>query len=326
MRVLLTGSSGYLGSYLSEKLVELGYDVTGLDIVANTNPDIKFIIADITNPKLRIPITDIVIHAAAAVPITRLGKELMTINSSGTLWMLYAAKLAKAKKFIYISSSAVYGSPRGIITESTPFDPIETYGASKEMAEYWCKIYRSQFNMDISIIRPRTIIGGHRAGMLDFLFSRVAKNKWIPMLGDGSNRFQLVDIRDLCDGIVKVMNSKLVSQDYNLGTDKFTTLRNDLQDFIDMVHSRSRLVSLPIGTRRLLKVLDRLDLSPMTAWHYDTIFNDFVFDISKAKKELGWEPKYSNRVSLFNSYINASSKEGNTPHTRGLKKSILDLI
>ena len=328
--IVVTGSSGFLGTALCQELSNLGYYVLGIDKVkpAWTPRGMMFIKKDISESNsLRKHIENrIVIHCAASVPITRVGfLGHLKNNLVGT------ANVVKAnpQKIIFISSSAVYGSPNGKIDDTTRFNSIEEYGNSKVLAELKLLINYRINKVPTIIIRPRTIIGNARMGMMDFLFPRIMKNKPVYLIGSGNNKFQLLSLDDLIDCIIKsITYNKKGYLELNVGTDIYSTLRKDIEFMISVVGSKSKVISLPKASRWILRVLDKLNLSPMTRWHYDTTFNDFEFDLSTVKRELGWIPNDSNASMLIDAYLwyAKGDKEGDTPHTKKLNKRLLEMF
>lgn len=332
--VLISGVSGFLGEALARRLLKENIKVVGIDI--NNPPDdlwlnIDFRRIDIRDPRQVIYTFakdkfDTIFHCAALVPVTRSSYwEFIETNTFGSLFMsglIY-------DKFIHISSSAVYGFGGKNITENSKQKPIENYGRSKTIAEGFLNVMRSD-KRNIIIVRPRTIIGNKRIGMMDVLYSRIMKSKNMYLIGDGYNQFQLLDLRDCVDALMKIhYNNDIVNEDYNLGTDKFSNLRIDIQTLIDYAKSKSSLKFLPRWTKNILRIMDWLNISPMTAWHYETIDKDFYFDISKACNELDWRPKYHNMDMLIDSYdwyVNNIDKEEDSVHKSKLKKRILNWI
>jgi len=334
-KVLCTGSSGFLGESLCNRLVKDNIEVVGLDRISPPGylrEKIKSVEGDIKNLSLIDHLckdVDTIFHCAALVPICRASYyEYMFNNALNTLNLLVMASLNEVEKFVFISSSAVYGIPEGEITEHTRYRPIEDYGLSKMYADYVCKTSKN-LGMNIIVVRPRTIIGDKRVGMMDLLFPRVLENKPVYIIGDGSNKFQLLSLMDCVEFLMNVYyNEDIVNEDYNIGTDKYTTLKEDLEGFISKVGSTSELVCLPKFTSSILGALDKLRLSPMTPWHYKTIDKDFYFDISKAKST-GWYPEDSNvdmLVNSFNWYRDNKDNLQGSIHKSKLKKRLLNWI
>jgi len=329
--IVVTGSSGFLGSAIVKELLKRKHEVVGIDIVPASkwmfaSKLFKFHRMSVVSHKIYdIVEGKTVIHCGAKVPITRSSfAEYVTTNATGS----YNIALGMPKKYIFISSSAVYGVPNRVIKEHTKYKPIENYGKSKLMAEGLLSMHHIMTDMPLTIIRPRTIIGNGRMGMMDFLFPRIMKNKPVYLLGDGKNKFQFLALDDLVSAIMKCIDLDYGFHIYNLGTDDYTTLKEDIEDTIVRVGSKSKVICLPKCSSWILRVIDNLGLSPMTRWHYDTISSNFVFDISIAEKELGWHPLYSNKLMLFSAY-NWYSKhkgEGNTPHTKSINKKLLEWI
>ena len=142
MTILVTGCSGFIGEALCRRLIREGKEVLGIDIREPPRDlDIEFIRMDISDSciqHLNFKI-DTIFHLAALVPIARRSAyEYIRVNMIGTGYLLSL----RPRKFIFISSSAVYGCPNGIITENTNFKPIEIYGKSKILAEQECNLFK----------------------------------------------------------------------------------------------------------------------------------------------------------------------------------------
>ncbi len=329
---LITGGSGFFGVHLTKYLLSAGEKVKILDLAAPP-PELKtvdFIHGDILDEKIlscAMEGADIVIHNAALVPITRAGAGFYEINVAGTQKVIDAAKDAKVKKLIYISSSSVYGAPNGSIDENTPLSTIDDYGKSKAESERICR--KEKEFIDISIVRPRTILGEGRMGILGLLFDWVKNNRPVYVLGSGNNRFQLVSAYDLASAVYAVAQKSPRGEDYNIGTDKFSTLKGDLEEFIRKVGSKSKLRHIPSGfARTVLPIVDALRLVPLVRYHYNVADKNVYFDIGKAKRLLGWAPKHSNVDMLaeaYNWYVKNGSS-GTSVHGRPVKEGILWLL
>jgi nucleoside-diphosphate-sugar epimerase len=308
---LITGGSGFFGSHLINGLLKHNYLVRVLDKQRFDDPEtlkrIEFINADIcdkaqTNKALEG--IDYLFHNAALLPISRSTKKIFReVNVFGTKNVLDAALRNKTKKVVFISSSAVYGIPEECpVTENTKFGPICNYGRSKLEAEEACNEFK-KMGLDIVILRPRTVIGKGRLGIFQLLYSRIADNKNVYILGSGNNLFQSLGTEDLVNACILCLCKDCRNEDFNLGADGFKTLKEEICELIDYADSSSKVISIPAGLARfILRSLDALNLAPFTRWHYMTFDKAFYFDSSKAKRMLGWQPKISSFEMYRESY------------------------
>ncbi|MFH1339230.1 MAG: NAD-dependent epimerase/dehydratase family protein [Candidatus Omnitrophota bacterium] len=309
--VLVTGGSGFLGLYLVKVLLDNDYRVRIIDREglnsAGIEEKIEFIKGDIRCKEIVREVCkgiDYVFHNAAALPISRSKKKILReVNAGGTQNVLDACLCERVKKVVFISSSATYGIPKDCpITENTEFNPVCNYGRSKIEAERICNEFRKK-RLDITILRPRTVVGEGRLGIFQILYSWIAQGKNIYIIGRGDNPYQLLSKKDLASACILSIEKYCKNEDFNLGAEKFGTVREALQDLIEYAKSASKIVSLPSGFAKIvLGTLDALSLSPFTAWHYMTPDRPFYFDISKAKKILGWQPEMSNCDMFKESY------------------------
>lgn len=305
---LITGVSGFFGGHLARHLIATGWKVRGLDVVPLKEPDlggVEFVSGDVGDADVVERLArgvDAVIHNAALVPLSRSGKRYWTVNVDGTRTVLEACARNKVRKVVYISSSSVYGVPvETPVTEQTPLRPMDDYGKSKAAGEAVCAEYRS--SLDISTIRPRTIIGTGRLGILQILFDWLRENRRFYLFGSGNNRFQLVGSLDLASACRLACERPCKGEDFNIGAAEFSTLRGDLESFARAVGSKSRFMSVPIGpARAFLSALDRLRISPFVSYHYHIVDKDVWFDTAKAQKILGWQSVESNSDMLVKAY------------------------
>jgi nucleoside-diphosphate-sugar epimerase len=340
-KVLVTGGSGFFGSCLADGLLKNDYHVKILDKEdwhgAGTLKNTEFIKADIRDKNSinkALENIDYIFHNAAILPISRSNKNIFwKINVLGTRNVLEAALCNAVKKVVFISSSAVYGIPKELpITEKTEFNPICNYGRSKAEAERVCNEFRGK-GLDITILRPRTIIGKSRLGIFQILYSWIADNKNVYIIGRGNNLFQDLGINDLINACILCLQEECKNEDFNLGADKFETLEQEVWGLIDYAKSSSKVIPIPAGFARLiLRGMDFLNLIPFTSWHYMTFDKSFYFDSSKAKKMLGWYPKASGSEMFKEGYDwylahrkEADSRFGKT-HKNSVRQGILKVL
>lgn len=340
-RVLVTGGAGFLGNSLVRRLVAEGYRVSVLDRVplrdALVARDVDFALGDVRDPggvARAAQGVDAIIHCVAVQPVSRSRRSLFTdVNARGTENVLEAALRGGARRVVHLSSSAPYGIPRSVpITEVTPFAPICEYGRSKVLAERACGAARRR-GLDVVILRPRVVIGPGRLGVYQMLFNWVADGKPIYTLGAAHRPFQALAVDDLAEACLLALSSQRPGEDYNLGTDRFGSFRSDLEALTRHAGTGARTVSLPAApVKAVLSVLDALDLSPLTAWHYRTVDVEFHFDCGKARDLLGWTPKIGNVEMLraaYDWYVahrRAVDRDLGRTHTQSLPQRALRVI
>jgi nucleoside-diphosphate-sugar epimerase len=313
MKILITGAAGFLGYHLTHYLIDRGEEVLGLDIAEFPSGDYpatmkKYQIDVRDQQKLRELIEkenpQMIVHAAAALPLWS-KKDIFTTNGDGTRNVLEAAYQNNIERVVFISSTAVYGVPKvHPILEEHPLVGVGPYGESKILAEKVCEEYRSK-GLCVPIIRPKTFIGPARLGVFEILFDWVHDHKKIPAIGNGKNRYQLLDVSDLCEAIYLTLTKeeKLVNDVFNVGAMEFSTMREDLESFFKKVGSKSRVISTPAGLLKfVLAILFALKLSPLYKWVYDTADKDSFVATTKIQQQLGWKAKYSNQDAFLRAY------------------------
>ena len=202
--VLVTGGSGYFGSKLIQNLRSKGFECRNFDINKPVEPQnkVEFVQGDIRNIR---EITsacegiDIVHHNVAQVPLAKDDKLFKSVNYEGVENILNASLRNKVKKVVYTSSSAVFGVPtQNPVTELTIPTPAESYGKAKFEGEIICKEYIDK-GLDVTIIRPRTIMGQGRLGIFQILFEWIFRGQNIPVFNGGNNLYQFIHSDDLAE-------------------------------------------------------------------------------------------------------------------------------
>ncbi|EKE14563.1 MAG: NAD-dependent epimerase/dehydratase, partial [uncultured bacterium] len=279
---------------------------------------------------------DFVIHAAAALPLWK-PQEIFDINVDGTENTLKNCLKNKVKRFVFISSTAVYGVPKKHpIDENDKLVGVGAYGKSKIQAEKICEKYRGK-GLTISILRPKTFVGSHRLGVFEILFDWIKDGKKIPVIGDGNNRYQLLDVDDLAETVYLFLTNnkpKKINDVFNIGAEKFETVKKDLQKLFNYAHSGSKILQTPAFLlKKFLWLFEKLKLSPLYQWVYDTADCDSYVSIDKIKKTLNWRPKYSNSQALIkayqwylDNYEEIKSRASGITHTAGWKQGILGIF
>ena len=308
---LVTGGAGFLGINLVRYLLGQGKAVTSLDIVPFIYPDVKARVR-VVNGDIRHEAAvnramegiDTVVHTAAALPLYT-PEEIRTTDVDGTRNVLEYAKRHGVKRFIHISSTAVYGIPdHHPLLEDDNVQGVGPYGEAKVIAEEICAEYRSD-GMCVSIIRPKSFIGPERLGVFALLYDWAAAGKNFPILGNGKNPYQLLDVEDLCNAIYlcATLEEEVVNTTFNIGAEDYTTMREDFQAVLDAAGHGKRIRCFPEGPMiGALRILEKLGISPLYKWVYETAGKESFVSIERAKKRLGFSPKYSNKDALLRNF------------------------
>ncbi len=312
MKVLITGGAGFLGLHTANTYASENHQVTLLDIAEYNKEEyrganIRFIVNDVRNKELMEELAeehDVIIHCAAALPLWK-PAEIFSTNVEGTRTVLESALSHGRKRTVFISSTAVYGIPeKHPIVEDDPLIGVGAYGKSKIEAEKICEEYREK-GLVVPILRPKTFIGPERLGVFQILFDWVESGKRIPIIGNGKNRYQLLDVRDLVDSIKLVASGpeELVNDTYNLGAEEFGTVEEDVGALCDYAGSGARVMKTNATLVKFcLRLFEKMKLSPLYEWVYGTADKDSFVSSEKIMKKLGWKPKWSNAESLIDSY------------------------
>ena len=343
MKVLITGAAGFLGLHLSKYFSNKKHNLILLDKLKFNKleypKNCTFICTNICNKKALEKVIkrdiDIIIHAAAALPLCK-KEEIYNVNVGGTKNILDLARKNKIKRVIFISSTAVYGVPiKHPIYEDDKLIGVGAYGESKIQAEKACLNAIKQ-GLNVTIIRPKTFVGTYRLGVFEILFDWIHDGKKIPVIGDGKNKYQLLDVDDLVEAIYLFTkkDSNKYNDTFNIAAQEFETVEKDLNKLFKYAKSGSKIFKTPVfPIKTILRIFEKLKLSPLYQWVYDTADKDSYVSIDKVKKVLKWKPKYSNSQALIKSYKwylenykKVKKTTTGTTHTVGWKQGILGLV
>ena len=309
-RVSISGGAGFLGLHLARRVLADGGSVRTLDVApladAELERGVEELRGDVRNERDTRRLADgadVLVHAAAALPIQSSRAAIRSVNVEGTATVLAAALEAGVGRVVVISSTAVYGVPeKHPIHEDDPLVGVGWYGESKIEAEQLAWDFGRR-GLDVVVIRPKTFVGPERLGVFEILFDWIRDGRRIPILGDGSNLYQLLAVEDLVDAVVRAFDAPVGGAALNVGAGVFQTVRDDLQALVDHAGSGSRLQPVPIAPAELaLRALELARLSPLAEWHYRTAHKDSYVSIERARELLGWEPRLSNAETLCATY------------------------
>jgi nucleoside-diphosphate-sugar epimerase len=310
-KVLITGGAGFLGINLIRHLAARGYDLVSLDIADFTYDDMRdrvtLIRGDIRDRKAvdrAMEGVDIVVHTAAALPLYT-PEDIYTTDVEGTRTLLDSALQHGIKRFVHISSTAVYGIPdHHPLYENDRLEGVGPYGQAKIQAEMVCLEYRAK-GIVVPVIRPKSFIGPERLGVFALLYDWALDKRNFPMIGSGKNRYQLLDVEDLCDAILLTMTlpEAVVNDTFNIGAKEFGTMKSDYQAVLDYAGFGKKIIGFPAAPAIWgLRLLEALRVSPLYKWVYETASKDSFVSIEKAEQQLGYAPKYSNKDALLRNF------------------------
>ena len=231
--------------------------------------------------------------------------DILSTYVDGTRNLLAAAAAAGVERFVHVSSTAVYGIPdHHPLLETDRLQGVGPYGEAKILAEEECRKARRQ-GLCVPIVRPKSFIGPERLGVFALFYDWARDGRNFPMIGSGRNRYQLLDVEDLCEAIwlCLTLPRGTVDDVFNIGAAEFTTMREDYQAVLDEAGRGRRIVGFPARpVIWALRFLEALHLSPLYKWVYETACEDSFVSIEKAQRVLGFAPKHSNRDALVRNY------------------------
>ncbi|MEQ9309392.1 MAG: GDP-mannose 4,6-dehydratase [Balneolaceae bacterium] len=304
MKFLITGAAGFIGSHLTEALLNLNHKVIGLDNFdpfyakdvkvqnlkhALNNPNFQLLEIDLSNLSslnsvLNSHEFDAIIHLAAKAGVRNSilkPDEYLNVNVNGTLNLLEAMRKTGHKKLVFASSSSVYGNNKKVpFSETDPVDyPISPYAASKKAAEQLCYTYHHLYDFDIYTLRFFSVYGPRQRpdmGIHKF-FNSFLHKKPITMFGDGESRRDYTYISDIIDGTLKAIEHCSGFEIINLGESKTTSLKSLVSQIKNISKGETEVISLPMQPGDVLQT---------------------NADILKAEKLLGYSPKVSIQEGL----------------------------
>ncbi|MEO6837234.1 MAG: GDP-mannose 4,6-dehydratase [Ginsengibacter sp.] len=298
MNIIVTGAAGFIGSHVSEHFISLGHQVIGIDNFDDFYPfkfkslnlqnlkesrDFQFHNADILDSVLLNKIfsstkIDLVIHLAAKAgvrPSIDSIKDYYEVNVNGTLNLLESMRTHNVTKMLFASSSSIYGNNSKVpFSETDRVDnPISPYASTKKSGELLCHVYCHLYKFDISCLRFFTVFGPRqRPDLAIHKFTRLIDDgKPIPFYGDGTTSRDYTYIADIVNGISCASNHLGGYRTYNLGESHVINLKTLVETIENVIGRKAILTHLP---------MQQGDVNATYA------------DISKAKEEIGYNPKY----------------------------------
>ena len=313
MKYLISGGSGFLGDQLARELKKQDVWLTNFDLISSSSARLfesEYLgdLRDLDDCVLATKGIDVVFHTAAAVPLIKNNKVFNDTNVLGTDNLLRASLLNGVRKFVFVSSSAVYGFPNSSpVTDMSLMNPFEAYGKSKLSAEEICKSYMNR-NMIIHIVRPRTILGPNRLGLFSIIFRLIEENAVVPIFNNGRFIYDFIHVEDLCKALIRIsqLEGNLV---LNLGSREKFSLLQILEILIEKAESKSSIINFPTWpTKFLLSLAARLKLVPFALYQIKLYGEEFYFDDSANWQLLNLTPKFSSAEAILAAYESYTSE------------------
>jgi UDP-glucose 4-epimerase len=265
MKVLVTGSKGFIGHHLLAELKKSGIEAEAVESRIENKDDVE---KEVGRKK-----PEIIIHLAARIPK---GPKIdptnfYNCNIAGTFNLLNASRMHGVKKFIFTSSMAVYGFPKTVpLNEEHPTEPFNQYGLSKLIGELCCKMFKGEFK--IVVLRLSSVYGvGVTEPKATRIFAeQVLQGKDLTIYGKGESLNDYVYVQDVLQAFKATITYDKNDYDvFNIGAGQGMTTKNLAKIIIDLAGGSSKLI-----------MVDKEELRPY----------DFVYDLGKAKRELNYRP------------------------------------
>ncbi len=302
MKILVTGAAGFIGSHLCERLLKIEeIEVVGIDGFINpalnltkqrnlklllTNPRFQFHQVDLRKADLARLLDGVqVVYHLAAMPGVRTSwgtdfKSYVDHNIVATQILLEAVCECPLKKFIYISTSSVYGEKIGKVAEDSIPTPLSPYGVSKLTGEYLCKVYQASYGIPIVILRYFTLFGPRQRSDMAFhrFINGILHREPIKIYGDGKQTRDFTFISDCVEATVAALYAEgVIGETINIGGRERASILEVISILEDLLNKKATL-----------EFMERLKGDPLDTWA----------DISKAKMLLNYNPVSSLKTGL----------------------------
>ncbi|MDH3365737.1 MAG: NAD-dependent epimerase/dehydratase family protein [Thermoplasmata archaeon] len=290
MNVLVTGSSGQLGSYVCERLGDK-HDLTGLDIVPPRAGGVETLVGDIRkrdDVRRAVSGVDVVVHCAAQVSVERSMEDPITdaeTNVIGTINLLHESATANVKRFVYVSSAAVFGNPKYVpLDEAHPTQPTNNYGASKLAGERFALAYAHSHDIEAVVVRPFNFYSSRAdpdspySGVITRFIGRVNEGKAPVIEGDGLQTRDFIHASDVADFLgVAAERDGVSGEVFNCGSGMSTSV---------------------LDLARLVMALKGLALEPEHIEPRKGDIRHSLADLGKSRRMLGFSPKITLKDGL----------------------------
>lgn len=303
--VVVTGGAGFLGQAVVDGLLRDGHAVVAFDRAASVAPNgAASVVGDIRDRDLVKRVldgADAVVHAAFAPPQAT-PAELRQVNVEATGGLAELATGAGVQRLVVVSSTIVERRARTHpVSSRLPLSRLDTYRRTRSEGEVAALAWQGR--LDVSLARPSTFLGPGRVGAFALLFEAVRAAGLVPILGPGTNRYQLLHVDDLAAGLVRLATGPHRGV-FHFGATGVESVRDQLATLVDHAGTGARVAPVPRSVAvALVRALELAGLPPLSDWHHATArVEDRVSDLTRATDELGWVPAFSNERCLLDAY------------------------
>ena len=316
MKHIIFGGDGFVGRHLAPMLLERGEEVVVADVHRSPLSHYarcRFVRLDVTRPAdfdaLDTGPNDVVHNLSAKMlsPLQTRAKRhdfFWPVNYHGTENILRHMHERGASRLVHFTTDMVYGHTETVpMYEDHPVAPLGEYGESKLATEVLAAEWREKHGFQVTLFRPRLIIGPGRLGILSKLFKLVDMNLPVPMIGSGRNPYQFISVFDCADACVRACEAGFPNEAYNLGSLNPPSVRKLLGRLVEEAGSKSILVPTPgWAVKRTLDLFDLVNMPIMDPEQYLIADEECLLDVSKGERELGWVPRHSDSDMLVAAY------------------------
>jgi UDP-glucose 4-epimerase len=279
-KVLVTGGSGFIGSHLVDRLIELGHSVISVDTKAKLNSNVAGRLVNINDRSHTVDSykdVDYVFHVAGQArvqPSIHNPQDSIINNVNATAKVLQLSKQAGVKRVIYSMTSSIYGSHQPPHTEDMCPQPLSPYAVSKLAGEQLCKVYSELYGLETASLRyfnvygPRESEFGEYTTVVKKFLQQQAAGQPLTIVGDGEQRRDFTHVHDIVEANIAAMNyqGELKGEIFNIGASH----NYSIKQVADLISSDQVFLPSRLGEAR-----------------------ETLADTTKARTMLGWTPKYS---------------------------------
>ena len=326
--ILIIGANGFFGNQLQKFFLKKKIIFFPTDISLNGESYLDVRNLDLIKGIIKKNNIKIIVNCSCEPATSKSKKKLWSTNVNGNQNLIKACLEFNIKKYIYISTSAIWVKNYKIpVEENENYHPIENYGKSKVQAEIDIKNSKLK---NWTIFRVPMIVSRERLGILSLLFDLIHSNKKIPLLGTGENILQFIHAEDLSYYIYLSLNKDEKSI-YNVGSEEKISLKALIEKLIILSSSKSKVILIKdIGITMILNILNKLNLSPLNIYHLNMLKYSLTMNSSKIHKNYSFKPLFKTSDMILEAFFNYKKNLGknniNTEITNPVKPGILKLI